>query len=239
MNKSSIFIILIATFLLFSCTNNSIGDKQLTATEFAAAIGNGNQVQLVDVRTSEEFEAGHINGAVNYDWYGNFDAQLAKLDKSQDVFVYCLSGGRSAEAAVDMRSKGFTVIELKGGMMQWRAAGLEEAGGKSIEEPQQLSYEDFTQLMEEDKIVVVDFYAVWCAPCKKMEPFLEHLESDFENVQLIRIDVDKNLELMNYFRITSIPVIQVYVDRQLAWKHDGFINESNLKAKLTELKAVQ
>lgn len=238
MNKSIVLTSVLAVFLVFSCTN-SLGDKQLAAQEFATAIDNDADVQLVDVRTAEEYEAGHIDGAVNYDWYGDFNAQLANLDKSKEVFVYCLSGGRSGEAAADMRSKGFTVIELKGGMMQWRAAGLEEVGGKMKEEPQQLTYNDFIGLMEDEKIVVVDFYAVWCAPCKKMEPFLEHLESDVSNVQLIRVDVDKNMDLMNYFRITSIPVIQVYKNKQMVWKHDGFINESGLKTKLSELKAIQ
>lgn len=103
----------------------------------------------------------------------------------------------------------------------------------------ELTYNDFIGLMEDDKIVVVDFYAVWCAPCKKMEPFLERLESDVSNVQLIKVDVDKNMDLMNYFRITSIPVIQVYKNKQMVWKHDGFINESGLKTKLSELKAIQ
>lgn len=239
MNKRSIFTFLFTVFFLISCGGQSMGDKQLTAQEFSSAIDGNDDIQLVDVRTADEFEAGHIEGAVNFDWYGNFDAQLADLDKSKDVFVYCLSGGRSGEAAADLRSKGFTVVELKGGMMQWRAAGLPEVGGEMKEEPKALSYEDFMGMMQDDKIVVVDYYAVWCAPCKKMEPFLSHLESDFTNVQLIRVDVDKNQELMNFFRIASIPVIQVYKDKQLVWKHDGFINEIALKAKLTELEAVQ
>lgn len=76
-----------------------------------------SNASILDVRTPSEFSKGHLINALNYDWNGNeFDKQIAPLDKSKPVFVYCLSGGRSSSAANKMRSSGFTqVYEMDGG----------------------------------------------------------------------------------------------------------------------------
>lgn len=82
-------------------------------------------VQLVDVRTADEFASGHISGAVNMDWRGaDFLAGIARLDKSQPVRLYCASGRRSAEAREALSKAGFRdVHDLEGGIAAWQAAG--------------------------------------------------------------------------------------------------------------------
>ena len=84
---------------------------------------------MLDVRTPAEYTQGHLSNARNIDWNGGeFEKSIAKLDKSKPVFVYCLSGGRSAAAASKMRSIGFReVYELSGGFAKWKAAKLPEA----------------------------------------------------------------------------------------------------------------
>lgn len=81
---------------------------------------NENAV-LVDVRTLEEFNEGHINGALNIDVFSpNFQAEVEKLDKSKDYYIVCRSGGRSASAGGAMESMGFAkVTNMAGGMMAW------------------------------------------------------------------------------------------------------------------------
>jgi len=81
-------------------------------------------VQLVDVRSPREYQGGHIEGALNYDWNGdNFKTEVLKLDKNQPVAIYCYSGGRSDEAKKWLQLNGFkNVIQLDGGIAEWRAA---------------------------------------------------------------------------------------------------------------------
>lgn len=80
----------------------------LSATEFADKIKELPTATIIDVRTHDEFSKGHLLNAINYDWNRNdFDKQIALLDKKKPVFVYCLSGSRSASAANFMRSVGF------------------------------------------------------------------------------------------------------------------------------------
>lgn len=100
------------------------GFKTVPVKEFEQLAADGN-VQLVDVRTPEEFEEGHLTGSVNIDWKdGAFLSNAEKaLDKSKAVAVYCRSGKRSAEAAAALTKAGFTTYNLKGGFLAWKEAG--------------------------------------------------------------------------------------------------------------------
>lgn len=99
--------------------------KNVSAAEAKAMIDKGGVV-VVDVRTPDEYRAGHLKDAklANVNDAG-FDANIAKLDKKKPVVVYCAVGGRSARASDIMVQKGFTnVYNVSGGYNAWSAAGL-------------------------------------------------------------------------------------------------------------------
>jgi len=81
---------------------------------------------LLDVRTPKEFASGHIAGAVNIDFFQeNFKDELAKLDKTKPVYVYCRSGGRSGKTMAQMKEMGFVfVYNLEGGVLGWTKQGM-------------------------------------------------------------------------------------------------------------------
>lgn len=81
------------------------------------------EVQLVDVRTPEEFSEGHLENAINIDVTADdFDAKVASLDKEKPVMVYCKSGGRSAKASARLKELGFkTITDLEGGITNWKS----------------------------------------------------------------------------------------------------------------------
>lgn len=103
---------------------------QTVSPEEAKAIieknqGNTNFV-ILDVRTPQEFQSGHIKGAINIDFYApDFPQKLDKLDKGKVYVVYCRSGNRSAKTVALMKTQGFqTVYEIRGGVKAWQARGL-------------------------------------------------------------------------------------------------------------------
>jgi len=84
------------------------------------------KVQVLDVRTTEEWEDGVIEGAVRINWRGEgFEEKVGeRLDPERPVLVYCRSGGRSAEAAESLEKLGFKqVSDLDGGVLAWGEAG--------------------------------------------------------------------------------------------------------------------
>lgn len=84
-------------------------------------------VQLVDVRTPDEYSQGHIKNAKNINFFdGDFVDQMSKLNKDEAVYIYCRSGGRSGRAAKKLKAAGFKrVYDLKGGFLNWTANGKE------------------------------------------------------------------------------------------------------------------
>ena len=95
---------------LFSCgTGEAQKSVSLGPQEFEKQLATEGERILLDVRTPGEFGERHLAGALNIDYNGaDFDARIEKLDKTQSVYVYCLSGGRSAAAAQTLTHKGFT-----------------------------------------------------------------------------------------------------------------------------------
>ena len=87
----------------------------------------GENIQLVDVRTPKEYKKGHIENAVLINFFDKDFKVIStnKLDKNQPVYVYCRSGGRSAKAAEMYKAAGFKkVYNLLGGFNAWSAKGL-------------------------------------------------------------------------------------------------------------------
>ena len=85
------------------------------------------EIQLIDVRTPEEYTQGHLKNSVNINFYdGTFYDEMDKLDKSKTLYIYCRSGGRSAKAAKQLEKMGFTrVYDLQGGIINWGNNNLE------------------------------------------------------------------------------------------------------------------
>ena len=231
-----LFTIALVAILFNSCSNEQTQSTKtiLSAYEFAEKIKELSTAKIIDVRTSEEFSKGHIANANNYDWNGNeFENQIATLDKSEPVFVYCLSGGRSSSAANKMRSNGFQhVYELDGGLMMWRDANLPETTSNN-DLSDGMSKQQFDALLNTDKVILVDFYADWCAPCKKMKPYLDELSREMaDKVLVIRINADDNQALCKELKIDALPLLQIYKNKSLTWINKGFIEKAEVVRKL-------
>lgn len=231
-----IFLITLVAILFNSCNNGQAQSTKtnLSANEFAAKLKDMPTATIIDVRTPDEFSKGHLANANNYDWNGNeFEKQIAPLDKSKPVFVYCLSGGRSSSAANKMRSDGFTqVYEMNGGIMKWRGTNLPETTDKTVIS-NGMSKQQFDALLNSDKLVLIDFYADWCAPCKKMKPYLEEISKDMaDKVVVIRINADDNQVLCKELKIDVLPVLQLYKNKTLSWTNKGFIEKAKVVAQL-------
>lgn len=119
------FSIALFLFCLSCHTDSGKGAVLLSPDEFETRLLNKPESQLLDVRTPAEFQEGHIAHALNLNIHDErFAAEIQKLDKSRPVMVYCAKGGRSANAAEQLKRAGYPeVYDLSGGMEAWRDAG--------------------------------------------------------------------------------------------------------------------
>src|SRR5690606_26271639 len=91
--------VLCLSIVVVGCSTQQASKNQLSAVEFSELIQTTPQAILLDVRTPEEFDKSHLPNAVNINWNDpEFDNWIAQIDTSNPIFVYCLSGGRSANA---------------------------------------------------------------------------------------------------------------------------------------------
>ncbi len=96
--------------------------KNLSQEEWKEGIESGENLEILDVRTPDEFQEGHIPGAHNIDIYKGqgFLDEINNLDKSKEYFVYCRSGARSAQACALMQQQGIEKsYNLMGGITEW------------------------------------------------------------------------------------------------------------------------
>lgn len=205
----------------------------LNPKDFDAATKKDREAVVLDVRTQKEYEEGHINNAVNINWMdSSFATKALALNKSKPVYVYCLSGGRSAKAASKLRAEGFTVYELEGGLMKWRAQALPEVQPKG-EQNKGLTTQQFSHLITSDKKVLVDFYADWCGPCKRMEGYMKEIDQNMkDDVKVVRINVDENVALAKALGISALPVVLVYENNRLKWQKIGYTSKKEVLQQL-------
>jgi thioredoxin 1 len=223
-----------AVLLLFSACSN--GTVKLSPAQFADKINTTPAPQLVDTRTPEEFNKGYLRGAVNIDWRNDdFEKNIQRLDKDRPVFLYCLSDNRSGKAARKMMRMGFKEIyDLKGGIISWRSSGMAIAGMRNAESGMdRLAY---NKLLKDKKIVLVDFYAPWCEPCKKMAPYLQELDADANNgLDVVRINTDKETMISAELKVDALPTLILYKNGVEAWKHTGYISKEDLLHEIEQL----
>jgi rhodanese-related sulfurtransferase len=106
--------------ILFSCNLSDKIINEITTADFKS-LNSVEDIQLIDVRTIEEYNSGYIGGALNIDFYkSSFIDSINVLDKSKTTVIYCKSGNRSSKSALMMKSLGFkNVYNLKEGMNGW------------------------------------------------------------------------------------------------------------------------
>ena len=119
------FIAIMASVLLLAGCSTSSTATDLNVSEFSSKVTEAGIITL-DVRTPGEFNEGHIEGAQLIDFQsGNFENEIATLDKSKTYAVYCRSGNRSGQAVKVMSDAGFSnLYNLNGGVIDWANAGL-------------------------------------------------------------------------------------------------------------------
>jgi rhodanese-related sulfurtransferase len=186
-------------------------------------------IQIFDVRTAAEFQTGHLHDALQADFTKKeeFNERIKYLNKEKPVYVYCLSGGRSAAAATWMRENGFKgVVEMKGGINAWKKAGKVLDGATA---GPQMTMNAFDQAIKAGKLVLVDVGAEWCPPCRKMEPVLQQFLESHKEVQLVKVDGGNDMDVMKAINATTLPTFIFYKNGKEIWRKTGIVDFAELK----------
>ncbi len=231
--KQLLFLCLVA--FSFSCQSQN--KFSLDAKAFFEKINTTEQAVVLDVRTIVEFKEGFIANAINIDYNdAGFEERINKLDKTKTYFVYCLSGGRSGSAATYMREQGFQqVYELKGGMMAWNNNQLPVVTAQKTVSSDKITSEEYEKIIRKMPVVLIDFYAPWCGPCKKIQPIVEELEKEYTGkVYILRINIDENKQLQRRLGIDEIPFFKRYINGKENGNYIGQMDKKSLVRVIEE-----
>ena len=89
--------------------------------------------------------------------------------------------------------------------------------------------ETFNDVISSDKLVLVDFFATWCQPCKMMHPVLESIKQQLgDSIRIIKVDVDKYQQTAALYRVQSVPTLMLFRNGQNLWRQSGAMSASNL-----------
>jgi rhodanese-related sulfurtransferase len=217
---------------LIACNSEAQEKISLAPKEFETSL-NKQEVQILDVRTFTEYQSGHLKNSLLADWTNpaEFKERVAHLDKTKPVYTYCLSGVRSGQAAEWMQKNGFTsVFNLQGGIVAWKKADLPLEGQQDVK---QITLEQYLSGIPPEKIVLVDVGAVWCPPCKKMEPVLDSLAASKDlSFTLLKIDGGEQTQLVKQLNIVAFPTFIIYKKGKEVWRKQGVVDCKGLTEQL-------
>lgn len=230
-------LIVTAIIVLFLHSGFSQTVVHVNATKFHELLQSGSGITL-DVRTPQEYSRGHIANSTLIDLS---DKELIKkislLQKDKPIYLYCLSGSRSRILADYMVKNGFNqVYNLQHGLIDWQRSKfpLQQSATATASKSKAFSSTDFKTMLSSNQLVFIDFYAVWCAPCRTMSPVVDQLSEKYkQKVKIEKIDVEANRELAQSLDVQSIPGFILFKNGQKVWTGKGVLSYDEL-AKILE-----
>lgn len=88
----------------------------------------------------------------------------------------------------------------------------------------------FSEILEAEPLVLVDFFATWCGPCKAMTPILQDVKAKVgDRAKILKVDIDKNPDLANMLRIQGVPTLILYKFGKQVWRESGVISAFQLE----------
>ena len=195
-------------------------DLTVDAAKFSKAIAVQG-AQILDVRTAGEYQSGHIANALQANWLDpkEFKNRTQHLDKSKTVYIYCQSGGRSASAQTVLLQEGYQVVNSEGGISNWRMQQLPiEGGGTKL----QMRVADFDKVVHANQYVLVEIGALWCPPCRKMQPVMDTLkQTPPKPFYFLAVDGGQDMDVMKSVNADDLPTFILYKNGVEVWRKVG------------------
>lgn len=230
------FLILI---LLLINTKSYSQTDELSLDEFERAI-KSNDFVLLDLQSDHNFKRGRIKKFTNIPFESeSFESKLLEKVKLYDnILFYCTNQEENQLAFQFLKEIGYQKVKfLKGGFETWQSNSKPYASNlRSIKPYTNLSYQNLQAILVQNEFTLVDFYADWCKPCKKMNPILKEIAENDKSIKILKVNSDEAGSLVNHYGIEEIPTYIFFHNKNQVWRYSGEISKNELVAKLESLK---
>lgn len=231
------FLALGVSLSILGCANGQLY-QNVDAGTFNNFVKSSNGIVL-DVRTQQEYSRGHIEGSTLISTADpKFVDKVKLLQKDKPLYIYCLTGSRSRAVANYLSQNGYSkVYNLTRGIVEWHQMGLPLVQSNVVAASTNKTYStnEFQNLLTQNNVVLVDFHAPWCAPCKKMAPDIEKLKQAYKGkAKVEKIDIEVNKELQKNYGVSSIPGLILFKNGKEVWRHTGLISLKELQTLMNK-----
>lgn len=88
---------------------------------------------------------------------------------------------------------------------------------------------NFKDIINSEKIVLVDFYGTWCGPCQTLMPILKDVKEELKNgIKIVKIDIDKNQKLATQYQVRSVPTMILFNEGEPKWRQSGVLPKNEI-----------
>lgn len=101
-----------------------------------------------------------------------------------------------------------------------------------------ITSQSFEETIEKNDIVIVDFWAEWCGPCKSFSPIYEDVSEKYEDIVFGKIDTEAEQELAGHFQIRSIPTLMIFREQVVLFSQPGMLNAQQLEEVIVKVKEI-
>lgn len=98
--------------------------------------------------------------------------------------------------------------------------------------------ENFSEIIENNDIVVIDFWAPWCGPCKSFAPVFEAAAEEHKDIKFVKVNTEVEQELASYFQIRSIPTLMVFREQIIVYSEAGALPQNALGQLIEQVKGI-
>ena len=99
----------------------------------------------------------------------------------------------------------------------------------------EINAEEYSEIVNSSKPVVIDFHATWCGPCKVLSPILEELDDEIEGVEFVKLDVDQHPQIAGQNQVMGVPTVVILKDGEVKDRFVGVQPKEVIKEKITSL----
>lgn len=194
---------------------------RISAADFYTKIEKEQSPQILDARSIEEYEQAHLPEAIQIDQAsGDFSEKVSSLDVKRPVFVYSIQSGRSSRLAEYLLGLSFKeVYVLSPGISAWVGSGYPLVVSQNNNK--RVTLEEFRNVLFANDYVLVSYGSNYCAPCKKVVPVLDSLRSKSNAIEIVKIEIDANPDIIKENGIKTIPTTILYKSGTPVWTKTG------------------
>jgi thioredoxin len=220
-------VFFICVLLMAACKSNS--SQQVDVKSFHSLLTT-EKPQLLDCRSIQAYDSGHLPGALHIDpLQASKDAVFNTLYKEVPVYYYGTPSNCDA-LKKELSAKGFSnPVEITGGIAQWQAAQF-EVQATPVAKLYPNDTIPFDKAIQGNQLVLVDFNATWCKPCRMMQPSIDKIrEERSKEVIVYSIDIDQHPEYNQKYQIGNIPLVMMFKQGKQLHRSEGYLEETMLQ----------